>query len=66
MKRRFFFHYRKSTGQMTVHFGGQCIPCRDIKCMNAVETKRNKRQPFLVMQGFAENVVIKDGVVIIS
>ena len=59
MKRRFFFHYRKTTKGMTVHYCGKCIPCIDVKCLVQCETKRNKRQPFLVMQGFAESVELK-------
>jgi hypothetical protein len=43
--RRFFYHYRKCDGQMSVHFQGQCVPC-----------KGNKRQPFLVMQGWATKI----------
>ena len=57
-KYRFFFHYRKCDGRMSVHFRNQCIPCREVNCEPACETKRNKRQPYLVMQGFASNVEI--------
>lgn len=68
MKRyRFFYHYRKQDGKMSVHFRGQCLPCQDVKCLVPCETKRNKRQPRLVLQGFASKVDLADkGVLIIS
>lgn len=55
-KRRFFYHFNKHTGGMTVHFKGQCIPVNDVACEVPCETKWNKRQPRLVMQGHAANV----------
>jgi len=54
--RRFFYHYRKCDGQMSVHFKGQCIPCKNVECTVPCETKRNKRQPYLVMQGWATKI----------
>jgi hypothetical protein len=56
MRRRFFYHYRKCDGQMSVHFKGRCIPCKNVECAVACETKRNKRQPYLVMQGWATGI----------
>ncbi len=64
-KRRFFYHFRKTTRGMTIHFGGRCISCFDVRCLVPCETKRNKRQPFLVMQGFADNITIENNCVII-
>jgi hypothetical protein len=58
-KYRFFFHYRKQTGGMTVHFRGQCIPIRDVECKVKCETKRNKTQPYLVLQGFCSDVIVE-------
>lgn len=58
-KYRFFYHYRKQTGGMTVHFKGKCIPVRDIECNVPCETKRNKTQPRLVLRGYASEVKIK-------
>ena len=55
-KYRFFYHYRKQTKGMTVHFKGKCIPCIDVKCEQPCETKRNKQQPLLVMQGYCYDV----------
>ena len=53
---RFFFHYRKCDGQMSVHFRGQCIPCKNVECCVTCQTKYNKRQPYLVLQGWAVSV----------
>lgn len=50
---------------MTLHFGGKCIPCWDVKCLVPCETKRNNRQPFLVMRGWAKEVVIEGNCAII-
>jgi hypothetical protein len=65
-KYRFFFHYRKQTGGMTVHFKGQCIPAFDVECKVKCETKRNKTQPHLVIRGFCKNVEIVNNTAIIS
>ena len=55
---RFFFHYRRKTKGMTVHFRGTCIPVTDVECRVKCETKRNKVQPYLVLQGFCKNVEV--------
>lgn len=65
-KYRFFFHYRRSDKKMSVHFKNQCIPCLDIICHVPIETKRNKTQPFLVLQGFCENVYFNDNKLVIE
>ncbi len=59
--RRFFFHYNKHTGFMTVHYRGVCIPIKNVDCRVPIETKYNKNQPRLVLRGWAEQVWIKDG-----
>lgn len=59
-KYRFFFHYRKQTGGMTVHFRGQCIPVHDVECRVKCETKRNKTQPYLVLQGYCRDVQVEE------
>ena len=64
-KYRFFYHYRRSVKGMTVHFKGQCIPCKNVVCKVDSETKWNKTQPQLVMQGFAKNVRFTDNETII-
>jgi hypothetical protein len=65
-KYRFFFHYRKQTGGMTVHFKGQCIPAVDVECKVKCETKRNKTQPHIVLRGFCKNVEVVNNTAIIS
>lgn len=52
-KYRFFYHYRKSTKEMTVHYKGVCYPCKNVVCEAKTETKWNKTQPQLVLQGFS-------------
>lgn len=57
---RFFYHYRRSVDGMTIHFKGKCIPCKNVKCSVPCETKRNKNQPRLVMQGFCSEVIVEN------
>jgi hypothetical protein len=59
-KYRFFYHYNKHSDSMTVHFRNQCIPVGSIVCKTPCESKRNKTQPHLVMQGFAKEVRIEN------
>lgn len=63
---RFFFHYNKYTGGMTVHYRKQCIAVDDITCNVSTETKWNKSQPRLVVQGFAKEIRLEKGRAIIS
>jgi len=51
---------------MTVHYRGQCIPCKDVVCRVPTETKWNRQQPQLVIQGFAKSVEIDGDVVTIE
>ncbi len=55
---RFFFHFNKKERKMTVHYKGKCMIVKDIVCTVPVETKYNKRQPFLVIQGFSKGVYL--------
>ena len=57
-RRRFFMHYNKQKKMMTVHWKGQCIAVNDITCYASVETKWNSKQPHIVMQGWALDVLI--------
>lgn len=65
---RFFFHFNKPMSQKTgeviwsLHFRNQCYILRDILCTVPVETKRNKRQPKGVVQGFCQDVIVVDNV----
>jgi hypothetical protein len=60
-KRRFFFHFRKSTGELTLHWNKQCIQVKDIVCNVPLETKWNKQQPRVVLRGFASDIQITNG-----
>lgn len=51
---------------MSVHFNGQCHRVDNVECKVPVETKWNKRQPMLVMRGFAKEVIIEDGKAVIQ
>lgn len=63
---RFFYHYNKHTGGMTVHFRGTCYPVKNVLCMVEAQSKWNAKQPRLVMQGWAKEVwITKRGVGII-
>jgi hypothetical protein len=64
--RRFFFHFRKQTGELTLHWNKQCIPVKDIICNVPVETKWNKQQPHVVLQGWARSVEIENKRAIIN
>ena len=57
-KYRVFYHYNKQEKKMSVHFRGKCHIVNDVNCSVEVNTKWNKRQPYLVMQGFARDVMI--------
>lgn len=63
---RFFYHYYKQKGKMSIHFKNTCTVVDDIKCEVACETKWRKTQPYLVMQGFAKTVEIKDNIAYIK
>lgn len=65
-KRRFFFHYRKQDGRMSVHFDGLCIPCDSVVCHSSCESHARKTQPRMVMRGYASRLEVKDGCVIIG
>lgn len=63
---RFFYHYRRSDKKMSVHFKGQCVPCDDIICNVPCETKRNKIQPYLVIQGYCREIINDNNKVVIN
>lgn len=62
---RFFYHYYKQKNKMSIHFKKTCIVVDDIECNVPCETKWKKRQPNLVMQGFARDIIIKNNKAII-
>ena len=65
-KYRFFYHFYKQKGKMSVHFKKQCLLVDEIECGVPCETKWNRTQPKLVMRGFASSVTIKNNKAIIS
>jgi hypothetical protein len=56
-KYRFFYHYNRRHDKMSVHFRDKCIICENVACLVNTETKRNKKQPHVVVRGFCENVI---------
>lgn len=63
---RFFYHYYKQRNGMSVHFKKQCYLTRHVICNVPCETKYNKTQPYLVMQGKAKQIEILSDRIIIS
>jgi hypothetical protein len=65
-KRRFFYHYYRQYDCMSVHWNGQCHRVESVECQVPTETKRNNRQPKLVIRGFAKEVVFEGDKAIIK
>ncbi len=57
-KYRFFYHYNKQNKKIIVHYKKQCIIVDNVHCLVPCESKWNKTQPNLVMQGWAKKVKI--------
>ena len=59
---RFWYHYNKPLSKrmgrptMTVHFKDRCIYADNIICHVPTETHQRKRQPRMVVRGFAKTV----------
>ena len=62
---RFFYHYFKQKKCLSVHFKKQCIQCNNIVCYADTESKWNKEQPQLVIQGFASSIEMIDNTIYI-
>ena len=45
---------------MTVHYRERCFPCKNVVCEVPTETKYNKQQPRVVVQGFAREIEVDD------
>lgn len=61
-KYRYFYHYYRQYDCLSVHWKGQCHKVDSVKVFNvSEETKRNKRQPRLVIQGFAKEIKFENG-----
>lgn len=65
-KYRFFYHYFKAKGKMSIHFRDKCAVVDNVICNVPCETKWKNRQPRLVMQGFCKEVEIKNGIAYIK
>ena len=69
---RFWFHYNKPESRklgkpiMTVHYKDECIMTNRIKCNVPTETHERKRQPYMVIRGWATSVEYGDGEVVIN
>lgn len=64
---RFFFHYNKNNKAMTIHFKKACSIVKNIKCNVPTNTKWNiNRQPYLIVQGFARSIEIKNNLAVIN
>jgi hypothetical protein len=63
---RFFYHFYKQKGKMSIHFKNSCVVVDDVICNVPCETKWKLRQPRLVMQGYATNVRFEGNVGIIE
>jgi hypothetical protein len=63
-KYRFKFHYNKPMSQRTgkkvwsVHYRGKCHIVDSIDCHVHCNSKVNKTQPYVVMEGFADSLLI--------
>jgi len=55
---KFFYHFFKQKKKMSIHFRKSCIIVDNVVCNVPCETKWNKRQPMLVMQGKAKSVKV--------
>jgi hypothetical protein len=51
---------------LSVHFKNKCYTVKDVICEVSVESKWNKHQPNLVMQGFAKEIIIENDLCVIK
>ena len=63
---RFFYHYYKQKNKMSIHFRKTCTIVDNIECKVLCETKWNKIQPYLVMQGFCSKITFINNKAIIE
>lgn len=68
MRYSFFFHYNKPASKqrgrpiISLHYRQQCLLVENLVCNVPTKGKVNKRQPFFVMTGKANEVVIDSNV----
>ena len=65
-KYRFFYHYNKHNKALTLHFRNICYVSKNILCNVSCESKWNKKQPMLTMQGFCSKITQKDDLIIVD
>lgn len=65
-KYRFYYHYYRAKGCLSVHWKGACYTADNIVVNVPTESKWKKGQPHLVIQGFAEDVKFENGVAYIN
>lgn len=58
--KRFFFHYNKPNKKISVHYNKTCYIVDDITCKTEIESKWSKKQPYLVIQGWAKHFEFKE------
>ena len=69
---RFFLHYNKPLSKKigehfwSVHYKNKCYFTKNIECNTITESKLNKTQPYVVMRGFATNLIESDEKIIIN
>jgi hypothetical protein len=70
--RRFFFHFNKPLSKQrkgvvwSVHYKNQCMFVNNIICNVPCESKTNRRQPYAVIRGMANDITIVENTAIIS
>jgi len=64
-KYRFFYHFFKQKGKMSVHFRGKCHIVDHVICEPECETHWRNSQPRLVMRGWASNVIVNNNQAVI-
>ena len=52
--------YNKPNNKITVHYKGSCLLTENIEVQVPCNSKWNKQQPKLVIQGFCKNIIIED------
>ena len=65
-KYRFFYHYYRQYKCMSVHYRDKCYKTDNVICNVSTETKGNKRQPNLVIQGWASDIKVEDNQITIN
>lgn len=69
---KFWFHYNKPESRklgknvLTIHFNNVCHFVTGLICNVPIATHNRKAQPRCVMTGSANNIIINDGVAVIS